>query len=110
MENAEAKEARRITKLSFEAQLGSIITMAKAAGFVVTAMVSDPVEEAMASKPLLVDAGSLIRDSAFAAIEVAETLGYNLRIDRKVNPLKARDVEVEVVIWPRRNAEGNYDA
>lgn len=109
MESTESKEARRISKQSFEAQLGSIITMAKAAGFVVTAMVSDPMEEAMASQPLLVDANKLIRESAEAAVELAETLGYNLRIDRKMNPLQTRRVEVEVVVWPKRNEDGGYD-
>lgn len=102
-------EARQAAKKAFEEQMEVLKRQARLAGFVVTGVVEDPVEDAVASESMLIDARQMLEDEFNESIELAAALGYNVRVDRKINPLKPREPKIEVHVWQMRNADGGYD-
>jgi hypothetical protein len=98
-------EARK----AFEEELKKLKERAKLAGFRIEGGLYDPVEEAVGNMPVLIDAKSILRDTFHTNVILAHTLGYNVRVDRQVNPLDARCPLIFIDVWQRRNEDGGYD-
>lgn len=102
-------QARQVAKKAFEDQLATLKRQAALAGFEIDGEVVDPVEDAVAHESMLIDARTMLTKMFQENVELANSLGYNVRIDRKLNPLPPCLPSIEVHIWPQRNADGGYD-
>jgi hypothetical protein len=100
---------RSIAKKKFEDELKILQEHAKLAGFRIEASVVDPMEDAIADGPVLVDAKAILRDVFYGNIMLADSLGYNVRIERRVHPLSSRCPYIDIDIWTKRNEDGSYD-
>lgn len=103
-------QARQVAKKAFEDQFATLKRQAELAGFKVEGQIIDPVEDAVASEPMLIDAQEMLANVFRDNVQLAATLGYNVRIDRTLDPLTPRVAKVEVHVWPRRNEDGGYDS
>ena len=109
MESEETQQARAVAKQVFEEKLDFLKKQAALAGFRISAVLLDPIEDAKEKGVMLLDSREILNASFHESIDLANQLGYNVRIDRKINPLTPRHPEVEVVLWPKRNEDGGYD-
>lgn len=105
----DSQEVRSFAKQAIVNQFDALKRHAELAGFIIEGKVIDPVEEAVAEESLLVDARSMLENTFREYTELASTLGYNVRVERTLNPLAPRESKIELHIWPMRNADGGYD-
>jgi FKBP-type peptidyl-prolyl cis-trans isomerase (trigger factor) len=103
------QSVREETKKLFEEELKKLQEKARLVGFRIDGRVTDPMEDAFAEESLLVDARKILEDTFRDNVTMADMLGYNVRVDRKINPLDTRNPQIEVVIWGKRNNVGGYD-
>lgn len=104
-----AQPFRVAAKEAFEKELQNLKRQATLAGFRIDGFVIDPMEDAVAEESMLVDARKILEDTFRDNVTMADMLGYNVRVDRKINPLDTRNPQIEVVIWGKRNSSGGYD-
>lgn len=104
-----AQPLRTAAKEAIEKELQNLKRQAVLAGFRIDGFVIDPVEDAVAEESLLVDARKILEDTFRDNVAMADMLGYNVRVDRKINPLDTYHPQIEVVIWGKRNSNGGYD-
>jgi len=100
---------RSAAKEAIEKELQNLKRQAMLAGFRIDGFLIDPVEDAVAEESMLVDARQILEDTFRDNVEMADMLGYNVRVDRIINPLDTHKPKIEVVIWGKRNSDGGYD-
>lgn len=92
---------RRLDQLAFDAKI---------TGFKVNGTrIVDPMADAVATEAMLVDAERILIDAFESDVALADSLGFNARVDRLIDPLNARHAKVEVIVWRKRNEDGGYD-
>lgn len=102
-------KVREIAKKNFEDVLKVLQEQAKLAGFRIEASVNDPMEDAVADGPILIDAKAILLDTLHGNVMLAHSLGYNVRVDRLINPLSPNDPIIGIDVWAKRNEDGGYD-
>jgi hypothetical protein len=105
----DSAEIRAAARKALELKLDAIKRQAWATGFQVEARIHDPMEAAKDAEPMLVSATDLIQTSADSLIAVADAMGFNVTVERTIDPLDPRNPKVSVSYWTKRNADGNYD-
>lgn len=96
---------------SLQRRLDQVLFDAKITGFRVNGpRIVDPIDEAIATEDMLVDAEKILIESFESDIALANALGFNARVDRVINPLNAKCAKVEIIVWRKRNEDGGYDA